>query len=69
MKIWIGLRDLRRRKSEVEEFTMIGWKCNEILCYWRGTYWRWTRSPMTKDDPPHIFEPLTDEHKKGWHLQ
>ena len=34
-----------------EEFTLIGYKVNELLYYWRGTYWRWTRSPMVKDDP------------------
>lgn len=46
----------------------IGWKVNEILMYWKGEYWRWTRSPQTKDDAPHVFEPLTDEHKDGWNL-
>jgi hypothetical protein len=51
-----------------EEFTFIGWKVNELLYYWRGEYWRWTRSAMTKDDSPHVFEKLTDEHKEGWNL-
>lgn len=51
-----------------EEFTLIGYKVNELLYYWRGTYWRWTRSPMVKDDPPHVFEELTDEHKEGWNF-
>lgn len=41
-----------------EEFTCVGWKCNELLYYWRGEYWRWTRSPMVKDDPAHVFESL-----------
>jgi hypothetical protein len=52
-----------------EEFTFIGYKANEILYYWRGTYWRWTRSSMTKDESPHVFEPLKDEHKEGWILK
>ena len=52
-----------------EEFTFIGYKANEILYYWRGTYWRWTRSPMTKGDPPHVFEELTEEHREGWILE
>lgn len=48
----------------------IGWKHNEILMYLpqRNEYWRWTSSPQTKDAPPHVFEPLTDEHKEGWNL-
>lgn len=53
----------------MNEVVYIGWKCNEILMYWNGEYWRWTRSPMTKDDPPHVFERLTDEHKEGWNLR
>lgn len=52
----------------MNELVYIGWKCNEILMYWKGEYWRWVRTPMTKDDPPHVFEILTDEHKEGWHL-
>lgn len=52
----------------MNEVVYIGWKCNEILIYWNGEYWRWTRSPMTKGDLPHVFEKLTDEHKEGWNL-
>ena len=51
------------------EIVYIGWKPNEILMYWNGEYWRWTRSPMSKEDPPHVFEKLTDEHKEGWDLR
>lgn len=52
-----------------EEFTFIGWKLNELLYYWRGEYWRWTRSAMTKGDAEHVFEKLKDEHKEGWVLK
>lgn len=52
----------------MNELVYIGWKTNEILMYWNGDYWRWTRTPMTKEDPSHVFEKLTDEHKEGWNL-
>lgn len=64
MTIWIGATF-----PESEEFTCVGWKCNELLYYWRGEYWRWTRSAMVKEDKPHVFERLKDEHKEGWNLK
>lgn len=54
-----------------EEFTLIGWRLNELLYYWRGEYWRWVRSPMHKDDPPHVFEKLIaiESNLEGWNLK
>ena len=54
-----------------EEFTLIGWKVGELLYYWRGAYWRWTRSPQVKEDAPHVFqryEELSEIDAEGWHL-
>lgn len=48
-----------------EEFTLIGWKCNELLYYWRGDYWRWTSSYHPEK---HKFELLKEEHREGWHV-
>ena len=68
MKGWIGAHtfdeDIRS-----EGFMLVGWKCNELLYFWRGEYWRWTRSAMAKGEPLHVFEQLTDEHKEGWNLK
>ena len=53
-------------ESMSEEPVYIGWKCNELLIYWKGVYWRWTSSAHSEK---HVFEELKEEHKEGWNLQ
>jgi len=42
------------------------WRCNECLITTEQGLFLWTRSPMTKDDPPHVFRPIKDNELWEW---